>query len=130
MFGWVAWASALPLPTTDEDFILPGSQPDTTRYMESHNVCINCHGGHDINIEQSFAWMGTMMGNAARDPLFHACMAIANQDAPQSGDLCIRCHAPNGWLSGRSTPPDGSALNAEVSSDGKTVACRCKSVSR
>ncbi len=26
-----------------------------------------------------------------------------------SGELCLRCHAPNGWLEGRSTVTDGSA---------------------
>ncbi len=51
-----------------------------------------------------------MMGQAARDPLFHACLAVANQDAAFAGDLCIRCHTPAGWISGRSTPTDGSAL--------------------
>jgi hypothetical protein len=38
-------------------------------------------------------------------------MTIANQDAADSGDLCIRCHFPAGWLEGRSVPTDGSALN-------------------
>jgi hypothetical protein len=51
-----------------------------------------------------------MMAQAARDPLFKACVAIANQDAPDSGDLCIRCHSPKGWLEGRSIPTDMSAL--------------------
>jgi PKD repeat protein len=51
------------------------------------------------------------MSQAARDPLFYACLAIANQDAPESGDLCIRCHSPDGWLAGRSVPTDGSILN-------------------
>ena len=53
-----------------------------------------------------------MMSQAARDPLFYACLAISNQDAPQSGDLCLRCHTPTGWLEGRSIPTDGSALDA------------------
>lgn len=35
----------------------------------------------------------------------------ANQDAQDSGDLCMRCHSPAGWLEGRSVPTDGSALN-------------------
>jgi PKD repeat protein len=52
-----------------------------------------------------------MMAQAMRDPLFAACMAVCNQDAPDVGDLCIRCHAPDGWLQGRSIPTDGSALN-------------------
>jgi len=53
-----------------------------------------------------------MMAQAARDPLFKACMAVSNQDVPFVGDLCIRCHSPEGWLGGRSTPTDGSALTA------------------
>jgi hypothetical protein len=52
-----------------------------------------------------------MMSQAARDPLFFACLAVSNQDAPDVGDLCIRCHAPDGWLQGRSLPTDGSLLN-------------------
>ena len=42
-----------------------------------------------------------LMAQAMRDPLFLATMAIANQDAPASGDLCLRCHTPTGWLGGR-----------------------------
>ena len=51
-----------------------------------------------------------MMAHASRDPLFEANMVIANQDAPESGDLCLRCHFPRGWLSGRSVPTDGSRM--------------------
>lgn len=61
-----------------------------------------------------------MMSQAARDPLFFACLAISNQDAPQSGDLCLRCHTPPGWLEGRSVPTDGSAL---VTADREGVQC-------
>ena len=54
-----------------------------------------------------------MMAHAARDPLYEACLAITNQDVPNGGDLCIRCHAPEGWLGGRSIPTDGSALTSD-----------------
>lgn len=60
------------------------------------------------------------MSQAACDPLFYACLAIAEQDAPGSSDLCIRCHTPQGWLEGRSVPTDGSALNV---SDREGVTC-------
>ena len=53
------------------------------------------------------------MSQAQRDPLYLASLTIANQDADFSGDLCIRCHSPRGWLSGRSVPTDGSALTAD-----------------
>ncbi|RKZ13079.1 hypothetical protein DRQ32_02350, partial [bacterium] len=56
------------------------------------------------------SWAGNMMANAARDPLFWAAVDIANQDVPGVGELCIRCHSPQGWLNGRSSTPDGSAL--------------------
>ena len=50
------------------------------------------------------------MAQAMRDPLFVASVTIANQDVPFAGDLCLRCHTPEGWLEGRSIPTDGSAL--------------------
>ena len=97
--------------TTIDDFFMPGSQPGDSGNIEHPDKCDNCHGGYDQAIEPAFNWRGSMMAQAARDPLFYACLAIAEQDAPGSGDLCIRCHAPDGWLNGRSTPTNGSALN-------------------
>jgi hypothetical protein len=47
-------------------------------------------------------------------------MSVGNQDAPDSGDLCIRCHLPKGWLQGRSVPTDGSQL---LATDRIGVAC-------
>jgi hypothetical protein len=52
------------------------------------------------------------MGNAGRDPIFWATLAIAEQDFDGAGDLCIRCHSTGGWYAGRSTPTDGSGLQA------------------
>lgn len=99
------------VPTNINDFFLPGSQPGESGNIEHPNKCDNCHGGYDEAVEPAFNWRGSMMAQAARDPLYLACLAIANQDAPEAGDLCIRCHAPDGWLNGRSEPTDGSALN-------------------
>jgi mono/diheme cytochrome c family protein len=104
----VAWAV---VPSTLNDFFLPGSQPNQSGNIEHPGKCDNCHGGYDQAVEPAFNWRGSMMAQAARDPLFYACMAISNQDVPDAGDLCIRCHAPDGWLQGRSVPTDGSALN-------------------
>lgn len=118
----VLWpqASSTPAPTTLSDFFLPGSQPNQSGQLETPDKCDNCHGGYDAAVEPAFNWRGSMMAQAARDPLFYACLAVANQDAPESGDLCIRCHSPAGWLEGRSTPTDGSALN---SNDRQGVQC-------
>jgi hypothetical protein len=114
LLGLGGWALALPVPTTLNDFFLPGSQPNESGNIEKITRCSNCHGGYgQIWAEPVFNWQGSMMAQAMRDPFFFACLTIANQDAPQSGDLCIRCHAPAGWLEGRSVPTDGSALTAD-----------------
>jgi hypothetical protein len=99
------------VPTTLNDFFLPGSQPGQSGQLETPDKCDNCHGGYDQAVEPAFTWRGSMMSQAARDPFFYACMSMANQSAEFSGDLCIRCHSPAGWLEGRSVPTDGSALN-------------------
>jgi len=98
-------------PTTINDFFLKGSQPGQSGNLEHPQKCDNCHGGYDLAVEPAHNWRGSMMAQAMRDPLYLACLAIANQDAPDAGDLCIRCHSPSGWLEGRSIPTDGSALN-------------------
>ncbi len=100
---------SIPINTTLQDFHLPGTQPNglTTPLAES-NQCKGCHVGHIVD-----NYAGSMMANAARDPLFRAALQVANKDAKVGGELCIRCHSPNAWLNGRATPSDGSAINAE-----------------
>jgi len=112
LVGAVAAVVASTVPTTVNDFKLPGSQPLQSGTLELSTACTNCHGGYDTAVEPGFNWKGSMMAQAARDPFFYAALAIANQDAAGSGDLCIRCHTPKGWLEGRSEPADGSALTA------------------
>ncbi len=51
------------------------------------------------------------MANAARDPVFFAALAVANQDKPGVGTYCLRCHSPTAFVSGHATPPDGSAFD-------------------
>lgn len=104
-------ALALPAPTTINDFFGPGTQPGVLQDpILTAQACSFCHGNYDETHEPFRPWAASMMGQAARDPIFHACLAIAEQDAPGAGDSCIRCHSPGGWLEGRSTPTDGSAL--------------------
>ena len=108
------------VPSTINDFFMPGSQPLESGTFTNPDQCDNCHGGYDLNVEPAFNWRGSMMSQAQRDPLYLALLTIANQDAPESGDLCIRCHTPKGWLEGRSEPTDGSALIAD---DRKSITC-------
>jgi hypothetical protein len=94
---------------------MPGSQPGSTT-LDPSSWCDNCHGDYDRAIEPAHNWRGSMMAQAARDPLFLAAMTAAEQDAiwltgtPNAGSLCIRCHSPGGWLAGRAEPVNGSAL--------------------
>lgn len=106
-----AWALGTPPPTTLDDFFGPGTQPGVIEEVfDSAGRCSTCHGNYDFNAEPFRPWAASPMGQAARDPIFHAAMTIANQDAPFAGDLCLRCHMPQGWLQGRSVPTDGSAM--------------------
>ena len=107
-------------PTTLRDFDMPGSQPFESGILNPPSACVACHGNYAPLVEPYATWQGSMMSQASRDPLFEACMAIANQDAPDSGDLCLRCHLPRGWLRGRSVPTDGSQM---LVSDQAGVAC-------
>ena len=90
----------------------PGTQPKQVGNLESPDKCDNCHGGYNKAVEPAFNWRGSMMGNAGRDPIFWATLAVAEQGFDGSGDLCIRCHSTGGWYGGRSTPTDGSGLAA------------------
>jgi hypothetical protein len=95
----------------------PGSQPGEAGQIQSVSKCDNCHGNFPSAGEPWFNWAASMMAQAARDPLFWATVAVAEQDFDGAGDLCIRCHTAEGWLGGRSTPTDGSGL-AQGDDDG------------
>ena len=128
LFSLVVAVSALgqdgqsQIDTTIEDYFQPGTQPDPTglEMMPVADALINCgfcHGKFDeadpplpLDAEPYRNWIGSMMAHSMRDPVYQACLTIANQDAVDAGDLCLRCHTPAGWLGGRSTPTDGSAL--------------------
>jgi hypothetical protein len=116
-FGIVYGYAALIVPT---DLQQPGTQPGEAGNIEAPDKCDNCHGGYSTTAEPAHNWRGSMMAQATRDPIFWATVAIAEQDFDGAGDLCLRCHTPDGWLGGRSTPTDGSAL---VASDAEGVTC-------
>ncbi|MHC4912618.1 MAG: multiheme c-type cytochrome, partial [Planctomycetota bacterium] len=95
-------------------------QPFEAGILNPPSACASCHGNYDPNVEPYDNWRGSMMAHASYDPIFLDNMAIANQDAPDSGDLCLRCHLSRGWLQGRSVPTDGSRM---LKTDEFGVAC-------
>ena len=102
----------IPAGTTMADFYRGGSQP-SAQYAQllSARNCGFCHGGNDSSILINKSWAGSIHSISARDPLWFACLTVAEQDAPFVGEWCIRCHAPRAWIAGRGLPSDGSAIN-------------------
>ena len=89
------------------DFFFPGTQPNQlTTSIPDPQSCNFCHTDPIYD-----RWRGSMMSQSGRDPLFWAALTVANNDAPNSGEFCLRCHTPKGWLEGRSQP-DGGALQS------------------
>lgn len=135
MVPTLALVFILAAPTVPTEIQLPGTQPGEVAAFASPANCDNCHGNItqptnptlEREREPNFGWRGGMMANAGRDPLFWGTLAVAEQDfLPNAdpnqrggaGDLCIRCHSVGGWVAGRSTPTDGSALSTTSDTDG------------
>lgn len=116
-----AWT---PKPVEDDPLVrMPGTQPSEVDSLASDNKqCAGCHSNYEPN-----HWSGSMMAQASRDPLFWAGMTVAAQDSiwalgtPNAADLCIRCHFPEGWLDGRSDPPNASLMTGD---DYNGVSCK------
>ena len=120
----LAWAQ---LPVADDPLIrMPGTQPYQFVALEPATNCENCHAYYSPDVEPVSWWKGSMMAQAARDPLFWACLTSSAQDSmyaigrPNAVDLCLRCHTPGGWLARRSSPVNGSGL---VNHDFDGVTC-------
>lgn len=107
-------AGATPLLSTREDFRLPGTQPlAITDNVSTPDQCTPCHSNYgEPKVEPYRNWQSSMMAHAGRDPLMWAALAVSNQFVPESGETCLRCHMPKGWLEGRSLAADGSAMTA------------------
>ena len=82
--------------------------------------CQNCHSfpnamGHEADPPYApfFGWQGTLMANAARDPVFWAGVALADQDEPGGTEDCVRCHAPRAFIEGRGDAISMDALSSE-----------------
>src|SRR5690606_2705161 len=105
-------ANNLPLPTTRQDFFLPGTQPGGLKDKQGNphpivdpNTCDSCHSDPIFK-----AWRGSMMGQAGRDPVFWAAFAVAQNDAADAGEYCLRCHTPTAWYGERAVALDPADL--------------------
>jgi len=115
-------ALAVIIELTFEDLHLRGTQVgqvSAATILSSAN-CAACHGDFDAENEPFATWQGSLMGQAGRDPLFYAQMALANQDTVNAGYFCMRCHVPMTFVTGHAYQPDGATLNAR---DKEGVSC-------
>jgi len=110
----LAWTPKL---VVDDPLVrMPGTQPGQVVDLESDKQCMSCHAGSVYEMEH---WNGSMMAQAARDPIYWAGLTVAAQDAiwalgtPNAADICVKCHFPQGWLDGRSDPVNASAMRGE-----------------
>ncbi|NOZ77016.1 MAG: hypothetical protein GXO65_04950 [Euryarchaeota archaeon] len=116
--------TATPLETTPPEAVeglqpvfMAGTQPGDAGTFAPVERCELCHADYGQGEGAFDHWRGSMMANAARDPLFWALVAVQNKVFEEKGiaigDYCLRCHVPKGWLEGRSEPADGSNFTEE-----------------
>jgi len=105
----------LPLPTTRVDFFSGGTPAGSLNTsLISPTQCSFCHGSYGDGEAPHDNWKASLMGQAARDPIFWAAFSIAQQDADFIGDFCLRCHVSGAWAEGKTAhpnPTDGSNFN-------------------
>ena len=130
-------SGAVPNPGTQQQEMANLTFPAPFNSFEFTVTCGACHGG---TVDQQTAhmgnWGGGNMASAARDPVFRANQLIVNntlatltgQDG--AGNMCFRCHSPNGWYSGRFDPtmagdPQGQTMMHSIvaATDDEGVMC-------
>ncbi len=123
--------TSVPNPGTQEQELANITAPAPYNVFEFVVTCAACHGGTiDQNAGHFGNWAGSNMASALRDPVFRAVQISLNSVADGAGNLCIRCHSPNAWLSGRTDPllngdADGSSLIHSIllSTDDEGILC-------
>ncbi len=122
---------AIPRAARAQYVDLPGTQPgelDTAPPLDSARTCgTTCHFNGDPTMPSAMPYddyIGSMMGNTMRDPLFLAALTVAEQDRAGIGDYCLRCHTPPGFVYGRTRGTATAALGSELTpSDREGVTC-------
>lgn len=104
-------SGAVPNPGTQQQEMANLTFPAPFNSFEFTVTCGACHAGSvDQQVAHMGNWGGGNMASAARDPIFranqigvnNAIATLTGQDG--AGNMCFRCHSPNGWYSGRFDP--------------------------
>ena len=127
----------VPNPGTQQQELANITAPAPYNAFEFVVTCAACHGGTiDQNAGHFGNWAGSSMASAARDPVFRAnqigvnniVKSLTGEDG--AGNICMRCHSPNGWMSGRFDPTlagnsEGKTMNHSIllSTDDEGILC-------
>lgn len=126
LFSSVALAMLVVAPNAQaQHYIdLPGTQPGGLAMGEpldtARSCGTSCHFSRDDTVPSAMpydGYVGSMMGNAMRDPLFLAALTVAEQDSPGVGDFCLRCHTPPGFVGGRTRSSATAARGTDLTSE-------------
>ncbi len=111
----------VPNPGTQQQELANITFPAPYNVFEFAVTCLACHGGTiDQQTGHGGNWAGTNMASAARDPVFRANEMLVNNAVKSltgkdgAGNMCFRCHSPNGWYSGRFDPTLGGAADGST----------------
>lgn len=127
----------VPNPGTQQQELANITFPAPYNTFEFVVTCGACHGGTvDQNAGHFANWAGSSMASAARDPVFRANQIGVNNLVESltgengAGNMCFRCHSPNGWYSGRFDPtlagdPEGRTMQHSIlaSTDDEGIMC-------
>ncbi len=128
---------SVPNPGTQQQELANITAPAEWNVFEFVVTCGACHAGtQDQHVGHFGNWAGGNMASAARDPIFRAAQISANNTVKAvtgddgAGNVCMRCHSPNGWLSGRFDPTMGGKADASnmiqsilLSTDSEGISC-------
>lgn len=104
------------------------TEPNTLVHpVTESSACALCHTfenamphAADPRYAPFYGWQGSLMANAARDPIFWAGVALADQDHPGETVECVRCHSPRAFLEGRG---DATSIDQLTPADLEGVGC-------
>lgn len=120
LVGLLPAGAARAAPTQPGELVNALVRADDCEYCHTYNNATDAAA--DPLYSPYWTWRGSMMANAAVDPVFWAGVAVASQDAqaPEETQACIRCHAPRAFLEGRG---DAIAVDELLGEDLVGVEC-------
>ncbi len=121
------WLAALAAAIPGTAAADPTAPNTLTHPLTESSACQLCHtfenamgAAAEPRYAPFYGWQGSLMANAARDPVFWAGVALADQDHPGETVECVRCHSPRAYLEGRG---DATSIDQLTTADLEGVGC-------